>query len=180
MAGISDEELDRLTQEALRITAELNGSYRTVEENRALMERLTGKKIDDTFVVSPPFYTDFGKNIRFGKNVFLNCGCFFQDLGGIEIGDDTIVGPNVTIVTINHGFPPEDRATRYPRPVYIGKNVWIGANVTVLPGVTVGDNAVIGAGSVVTKDVEPNTVVAGVPARVIRTIKPSDDRGLLL
>jgi len=171
MAGmIYPNDLDYLTQKALRITAEINGAYHTIEENRALMEKLTGRKIDDTFAFSPPFYTDCGENIRFGKNVFLNCGCFFQDLGGIYIEDDVQIGPGVTIVTINHNLDPDKREERIPEPVIIRKNVWIGANATILPGVTVGENAVVGAGSVVTHDVPPNTVVAGNPAKVIRQI----------
>ena len=167
---ITPEILDELTQEALRITAEINGKYHTIEENRALMSLLTGRELDDTFVFSPPFYTDCGKNIWFGKNVFLNCGCFFQDLGGIFIEDDAQVGPGVSIVTVNHNLNPDERDERFPEPVLIRKNVWIGANATILPGVTVGENAVIGAGSVVTNDVPANTVVAGNPAKVIRQL----------
>lgn len=161
---ITSENLDEITQEALRITAEINGKYHTIEENRALMSRLTGRELDDTFVFSPPFYTDCGKNIRFGKNVFLNCGCFFQDLGGIYIGDDVQIGPGVSIVTINHNLDPAKREERFPAPVIIRDNVWIGANATILPGVVIGRGAVVGAGSVVIDDVKPYTVVAGNPA----------------
>ena len=116
----------------------------------------------------PPFYTDCGKNITVGKNVFINSGCRFQDQGGISIGDGTLIGHNVVLATLNHGISPDERHDLFPAPIHIGKNVWIGANATVLPGVTIGDNAVIAAAAVVTKDVPANVVVAGVPAKVIR------------
>ena len=116
----------------------------------------------------PPFYTDCGKNITVGKNVFINSGCRFQDQGGISIGDGTLIGHNVVLATLNHGISPDERHDLFPAPIHIGKNVWIGANATVLPGVTIGDNTVIAAAAVVTKDVPANVVVAGVPAKVIR------------
>ena len=159
-----------LSQEALRITAELNGSYHTPEEVRELMERLTGQPIDPTFSMFPPFYTDCGKNLKIGKRVFINSGCRFQDQGGIVIGDGALIGHNVVLATINHEFDPLRRGNNLPAPIVIGKNVWIGSNATVLPGVTVGDGAVIAAGAVVTKDVPPGTVAAGVPARIVKTI----------
>lgn len=159
-----------VSQEALRITAELNGSYHTPEEIRALMRKLTGKPIDESFTMFPPFYTDCGKNITLGVNVFINSSCRFQDQGGIFIGDDALIGHNVVLATLNHGFEPENRKNLYPAPIVIGKNVWIGANATVVPGVTIGDNAIIAAGAVVTKDVPANTVAGGVPARIIKKI----------
>lgn len=169
-----DKELHSLlttcSYEAQRITMELNNSYHTKEEIVEIFEELTGEKIDPSFMCFPPFYTDFGKNIHFGKNVFLNTGCSFQDRGGITIGDGSFLGMNVTIATLNHGFSKETRNTTYPSPVVIGKNVWIGSNVTIIPGVTIGDNSVIAAGSVVTKDVPENVVVAGVPAKKIKDI----------
>lgn len=94
----------------------------------------------------PPFYTDCGKNIAVGKNVFINSGCRFQDQGGISIGDGTLIGHNVVLATLNHGIAPGERHDLFPASIHIGKNVWIGANATVLPGVTIGDNAVIAAG----------------------------------
>jgi acetyltransferase-like isoleucine patch superfamily enzyme len=118
----------------------------------------------------PPFNTDFGKNITIGKSVFINSGCKFQDQGGITIGDGSLIGHNVVLATLNHGFAPNDRSTTYPSPIVIGKNVWVGSNATILPGVIVGDNAIIAAGAVVTKDVPMNTVVGGVPAKAIKTI----------
>lgn len=162
--------LVQYSNEALRITAELNGSYHEPDEVRALFSRLTGKNIDESIFMFPPFYTDFGKNISIGKNVFFNTGCTFQDRGGITIGDGTQIGQNVVLSTLNHGIAPEKRNTTYPFPIVIGKNVWIGANATVVPGVTVGDNAIIAAGAVVTKDVPTNAIVAGVPAKVIKMI----------
>ena len=170
-AEIEDGEvrdlLCELTQEALRITAKLNGEYHTPEEIRELMCELTGRELDPTFVLSPPFYTDCGKNLRIGRNVFINSGCCFQDQGGIVIDDNALVGHNCMICTLNHNLEPEKRTNMFPSPVRIGKNVWIGANVTVLPGVEIGDNAVIGAGSVVTRDIPENALAYGVPARVV-------------
>ena len=158
------------SQEALRITSELNGSYHTPEEIRQLMSRLTGKEIDETFRMFPPFYTDCGKNITLGKNVFINSSCHFQDQGGITIGDGTLIGHNVTLATLNHDFRISDRASMYPKPVHIGKNVWIGSGAVIGPGITVGDGAVVAAGAVVIEDVPPATVVAGVPAATVRDL----------
>lgn len=159
------------SEEAQRITAQINGTYHDHEETSALFSTLFGKEVDETFRVFPPFFTDCGKNITVGKNVFINSGCCFQDQGGIEIGDGTLIGHKVVIATLNHDLRPENRADMFPKAVKIGKNVWIGASATILPGVTVGDNSVIAAGAVVTKDVPANTVVGGVPAKIIKTIE---------
>lgn len=160
-----------VSQEAMKLTAEINGSYHTPEELRELFSRLTGKPVDESFGIFPPFYTDCGKNIHVGKNVFINMGCKFQDQGGIFIGDGALIGHNVVLATLNHAESPADRASMIPAPIHIGKNVWIGANATVLPGVTIGDGAIVGAGAVVTRDVPENTIVCGVPAKVLRTVK---------
>lgn len=159
-----------LCQEAIRIGMELNNQYHTPEEIHEIMGRLTGKRIDESFRLFPPFYTDFGKNITIGKNVFINSGCHFQDQGGITIGDGALIGHNVVLATINHDLNPAKNRRNHFAPIVIGKHVWIGSNATVLPGVTVGDWAVIAAGAVVTKDVPAMTVVGGVPARVLKTV----------
>jgi acetyltransferase-like isoleucine patch superfamily enzyme len=155
-------------QEALRITAEINTGYRSPEEVRVLLGKLTGKPIDDSVVVFPPIYSEFGKNLTLGKNVFINIGCRFQDTGGIRIGEDTLIGHGSTLTTLNHDVDPDRRADMVPAPIVIGRKVWLGAAVTVVPGVTIGDGAIVGAGAVVTKDVPANAVAAGVPARLIR------------
>lgn len=151
------ELLNRASDEARRITFELNGSYHSMEEIRALLSRLFGRDVDDTLRVFPPFYTDFGKNIHLGRNVFINACCHFQDQGGITIGDDCLIGHAVVFATLNHGLAPEERFSMTPAP-------------TILQGVTIGDNAVIAAGAVVTRDVPANTIVGGVPAKPIRRI----------
>ena len=163
-------KMHELSQEAIKITMEINSSYHTPDELAALMERLTGRKVGESFGLFPPFYTDCGKNIHIGSRVFINSGCKFQDQGGIYIGDGALIGHNTTLATLNHGMLPEERGDLIPKPIHIGKNVWIGSNCTILPGVTVGDNAVIGAGSVVTKDIPENMVAVGSPAKVIRSI----------
>nr|WP_194948420.1 DapH/DapD/GlmU-related protein [Actinomyces trachealis] len=160
------------SQEALRLTAELNGAYHSPEDIVELLSALTGQQVPASFRMFPPFTTDFGRNIRFGERVFLNSGCRFQDQGGIDIGDDALIGHNAVITTLNHDLNPARRADMHPAPVRIGRGAWLGANVTVLPGVTIADGAVVGAGSVVTKDVAPNTVVVGTPARPVRDIEP--------
>ncbi len=98
-------------------------------------------------------------------------GCKFQDQGGITIDDGALIGHNVVLATLNHDPNPAARRDMHPRPIHIGKNVWIGAGAVILPGVTVGDNAIVAAGAVVSRDVEPGTVVAGVPARKIKNIR---------
>lgn len=159
-----------LSQEAMKLTSELNGNYHTPEEVQEIFSKLTGKEVDKTFGMFPPFYTDCGKNITVGKHVFINSGCHFQDQGGIIIEDGALIGHGVTLATLNHGLKPEERHDLFPKPIHIGKNVWIGANAVVLAGVTIGDNAVVAAGAVVTKDVPANAVVGGVPARMIKEI----------
>lgn len=159
-----------LSQQALKITAELNGHYNTPEEIRILFSKLTGKEIDQTFMMFPPFSTDCGKNITIGKNVFINSGCCFQDHGGISIGDGALIGHNVVLATLNHELDPRKRGSTYPLPISIGNDVWIGSNSTILQGVTIGDGAVIAAGAVVKKDVPAKTVVGGVPAKIIKEI----------
>nr|WP_274955120.1 DapH/DapD/GlmU-related protein [Anaerostipes butyraticus] len=160
-----------LFQEAIQIGMELNTRYHTPEEIVKIMSRLTGRQVDDSFRLFPPFYTDFGKNITFGKDVFINSCCHFQDQGGISIGDGTMIGHSAVLATINHDLEPSKMRKNHYAPIIIGKHVWIGSNATILSGVTIGDWAVVGAGAVVTKDVPPMTVVGGVPAKVIRRIE---------
>lgn len=157
------------SQEALRTVAELNTGYRTPDEVRALLSALTGRTVPASLTLFPPFYCEFGKNLTFGEDVFVNMGCRFQDAGGITIGDGSLIGHGTTLTTLNHAVDPARRADMVPAPVVTGRRVWLGASVTVVPGVTIGDGAVVGAGAVVTRDVPDDTIVAGVPARVIRT-----------
>ena len=158
------------SQEAQKITCELNYKYHDFDEIRELFSKLIGHKVSDDFRVFPPFTTDFGKNIHLGENVFINSGCRFQDQGGIYIGHNVLIGHNVVLATLNHEENPKKRGNLIPSPIKIGNDVWVGSNVTILAGVTIGDGAIIAAGAVVTKDVAENTIVAGVPAHYIRDI----------
>ena len=167
--------MNEMSDEARRITCEINGTYHSQDELRKLFSRLFGKPVAPTFRVFPPFYTDFGKNITVGKNVFINAGCQFQDHGGVTIGDGTLVGHNVVFATLNHDFNPQRRSWMTPAPIVVGKNVWIGSHATILQGVTIGDGAIVAAGAVVTKDVPANTIVGGVPAKFIRKIEMNEE-----
>jgi acetyltransferase-like isoleucine patch superfamily enzyme len=159
-------------QRAMAITPVLNRlTFADAEEIRAVFSDLLGRKVDESFSLIPPFYTTGGENIRVGRNVFINQNCTMYDLGGIDIADDVMVGPNVNIITSGHPIEPSQRrAFVTAKPIVIERNVWIAAGATIIGGVTVGENAVVAAGAVVTRDVPPNTLVAGNPARVIRTI----------
>lgn len=170
-----DAYAETLFQDAIRIGMELNNSYHTPEKLREIMGRLIGKKVDDTFRLFPPFYTDFGKNITIGKDVFINSGCHFQDQGGITIGDGSLIGHNVVLATINHDLNPENERKNHYKPIQIGAHVWIGSNATILPGVSIGDWAVIAAGAVVTRNVPALIVVGGVPAKVLKRIQSSKE-----
>ncbi|HEX7853099.1 MAG TPA: sugar O-acetyltransferase [Sphingobium sp.] len=157
---------------AMAITPALNRlSFDDADEIRALFSELIGKDVDDGFSLIPPFYTTGGEDIRVGRNVFINQNCTMYDLGGIDIGDDVMIGPNVSIITSSHPLEPSQRrSVTIGKPIVIGRNVWIAAGATIIGGVTIGENSVVAAGSVVTKDVPPNTLVGGNPARVIRSI----------
>lgn len=159
-----------LSQEAVRLTMELNNSYHTGEEIVSLMSRITGRPVDESFSLFPPFYTDCGKNLVIGKNVFFNAGVKIQDQGGVIIEDGVLIGHNAVLATLDHDLDPEHRGNLIPAPIHIGKRAWIGANATICKGVTIGDGAVIAAGAVVTTDVPANTVYGGVPATEIKKI----------
>lgn len=162
--------MGEMSEEARRVTFRLNSSYHTPDEVRELLSELFGYTVPVTLRVFPPFYSDFGKNIHVGENVFINACCHFQDHGGVTIGDGCQIGHNVVFATLNHGLQPSERGITYPAPIVLGKNVWVGSNSTILQGVTIGDNAVIAAGAVVTKDVEAGAIVGGVPAHFIKKI----------
>lgn len=163
-----------VSKEAMQLTAQINTGYQEPETMRKLFSELIGKPVDQTFTLFPPFYTDCGKNITIGKQVFINMGCKFQDQGGIFIDDGTLIGHNVVLATLNHAQSPEERGDMIPAAIHIGKKVWIGSNATILPGVTIGDGAIIAAGAVVSKDVPPNTIAAGVPAKIIKEIEEAE------
>lgn len=163
--------MHRASQEAMKITSLINNTYHESDEIRSLMSQLTGKEIDKSFALFPPFITDCGKNIEFGKNVFINSGCKFQDQGGITIKNNVLIGHNVVLATLNHSIDPKKRGDMEPSPIVIGDDVWIGSNSTILPGVTIGNGSIVAAGSVVTKNVGENVIVGGVPAKVIKKIE---------
>lgn len=159
-----------MSQDALRMCAEINGAYHEPAEVRALFSQLIGQSVDESFTLFPPFTTDCGKNIHLGENVFINSGCRFQDQGGIYIGNRSLIGHNVVLATLNHGMDPAHRGDLHPAPIRLGADVWIGSNATVLAGVTIGEGAIVAAGAVVTRDVAPRTIVGGVPARYIKDV----------
>jgi acetyltransferase-like isoleucine patch superfamily enzyme len=157
---------------AMAITAKLNRlTFNDADEVRALFSELIGRKVDDSFLLIPPFYATGGADTRIGRNVFVNQNCTFYDLGGLDIADDVTIGPNVSLITSGHPVEPSRRRDfTIAKPIVIERNVWIAAGATIIGGVTVGENSVVAAGAVVTKNVPPNTLVGGNPAKVIRSI----------
>lgn len=168
----SDPEYPKIF-EAVSNTIKLSVALNTctnVEQIREQLSIITGQQIDESTTIFTPFHTNFGRHIQLGKNVFINHACTFLDLGGIVIEDEVLIGPQVNIITENHPVNPKERKMLELKAVIIKRNAWIGANATILPGVTIGENSVVAAGAVVTKDVPANTVVGGVPAKVIKEI----------
>lgn len=164
------EDIHKLKADNERLVMEMNGAYHTQRELRECLEKITGNTIHDSVTISQPFYTDFGKHISFGKDIFINQNVMFVDLGGIVIEDHVLIGPMCRIISVNHLTDPKKRRGLSVASVKIEENAWLGANVTVLPGVTVGKNAIVAADSTVTKDVPENVIVAGSPARIIKEI----------
>ena len=158
------------SERAMRITSRMNAQFDSLSDTRSQLEKLFNRPLPQGVGLFPPFTTDCGLNTHLGEGVFINAGCRFQDQGGIYIDDRALIGHNVVIATLNHDMDPAKRADLHPAPVHIGADAWIGSNATILPGVTIGPGAVVAAGAVVTKDVAANTVVGGVPAKVIREL----------
>jgi len=155
--------------ETKKVLVKMNNSDDPEEINN-LLSKITGSDIDKTVAVFTPLYINYGKNIKIGKNVFINFDCTFLDLGGIIIEDNVMIAPKVSLLSEGHPVSPGERHTLVPGKIHIKKNAWIGANATILPGVTVGENAIVAAGAVVSKDVPDNTIVGGIPAKIIKSI----------
>jgi acetyltransferase-like isoleucine patch superfamily enzyme len=157
---------------AIRCTERLNAlAYDDRESIAEAWSELTGQPVDPTFHLIPPVYSDCGLNLSIGRNVFVNQGCRLDDIGGIDLGDDVMVGPGARLISSGHPLDPTLRRRQVTAaPIVIGRNVWIGAGATILQGVTIGPDAVVAAGAVVTTDVPPAVLVAGVPARPIKPV----------
>lgn len=168
--NLLDPELDQIRQETKKKLHTYNLSYPDADRRTMLSDMLG--TIGNNVIIWTPFNCIYGENIYLGNNVFLNLNCMFIDNNRVEIGDHAMLGPGVQIYTAAHPLDAESRNQRYEiaKPVTIGDNVWIGGSAILLPGVKIGDKSVVGAGAVVTKDVPANVVVAGNPAKIIRTI----------
>lgn len=161
-------EIERAWEILGRLNALAPGDFAAM---RAVLEELTGQEIDPSVRVLPPLHTDGGRRLRFGRNVFVNHNCTAMDFGGIDLGDDVLIGPNVQLISSGHPLDPATRRSSITTaPIRIDRGVWLAAGCTVLQGVTVGEDAVVAAGAVVTRDVAPRTLVAGVPARALREL----------
>ena len=163
-------KFEEVVTRTIRLCVEMNATATDVNLVRKKLGEIIGTEIDDSTTIFPPFYTNFGRSIRLGKNVFINHACSLLDIGGITIEDDVQIGPRVNLTSENHPLDPNDRKTLIPKPIVIKRNVWIGAGATILPGVTIGENAIVAAGAVVSRDVPPNTIVAGIPAKIVKTL----------
>lgn len=169
------KEIHRVKKDNERLIIEMNTQYHSKEEVRHYLEEITGKVIEPSVEISLPFYSDFGKHISFGKNIFINQNVTFVDLGGIIIEDNVLIGPYARLVTVNHLIDPKNRRGIRVESICVKRNAWIGANATILPGITIGENSIVAADSTVTRDVPANVIVAGSPAKVIKKIK--NDKG---
>lgn len=162
--------------EHMRLAADLMDAYnatsaRDPQARRRLLAKLLGAVGEGT-EIRPPLRVDYGSHIRVGARSFANFGLVALDVAPITIGDDVQIGTNVQLMTPTHPVNPELRRAKWESaaPITIGDNVWLGSGVIVLAGVTIGENTVVGAGAVVTRDLPPDVVAVGNPARVIRTI----------
>lgn len=169
---LNDPEYDKINEvvdRTIMLSQQLNAAS-DIHSIRDLLSDIIGVSIDESTTIFAPFYTNFGRFTSIGRNVFINHACSFLDMGGIILEDDVLIGPRVNLVTENHPLDPVDRRALITKPINIKRNAWIGAGATILPGVTIGENSVVAAGAVVSKDVAPNTVVGGVPAKFIKNI----------
>src|SRR5699024_552748 len=151
--------------------AKLNNGVYTDEQINQQVSKIIGQELDESFSLFLPFTTDFGKNIKIGKNVFINSGCRLQDQGKIVIGDESLIRHNVVFATINHDYEPCKRGAMDLKPVVCNERTSVVSNANILAGVTVCDNSIIAAGSVVTNDATPNTIIGGNTANFISNLE---------
>jgi len=175
-----DSELIEYQGELVKKISEFNHTSETPEGHKKrekILREVLGTYNEGLYII-PPIFANCGlRNVHVGTDVVINFNANFVDDGDIFIGDDCMIGPNVSIATAVHPVSPKLRKHKlqFNKPVHIGNNVWIGAAATILPGVTIGDNSIVGAGSVVTRDVEPDSIVVGSPAKLLRKINAEDD-----
>ena len=166
MRTLTPEEVAQGVEE-VQLCFKLNHTMPYTDEYNELVHQLFGEFGEDSRLAAPTSVVR-GKNVRIGKRVVIQTNSLFMSAGGITIEDDVLVAANCQLISNNHA--PEEHQILTCKPVVLKRNCWIGAGATILPGVTVGENAIVGAGSVVTKDVEPNTVVGGIPAKLIKRL----------
>jgi maltose O-acetyltransferase len=174
-----DPELARELDRAALLTAQFNAAPADDHAARdRILHALLGAVGAGT-VVRPPFRCDYGYQTRLGARTFVNWGLIALDVARITIGDDVQIGPNVQLLTATHPLDPAARRAKWEgsKPITIGNNVWLGGGVIVCPGVTIGDNTVVGAGAVVVRDLPPNVLAAGNPARVLRALASDSEPG---
>ena len=165
------QHIQKLVTQNQLLLQKLNNGTADQQKIRKQLSVITNQRIDSSVEVRLPFYTDFGRNIHLGKNIFINSGVMMTDLGGVYICNNVLIGPKITIATVNHPLNPQNRHHVDLKPVYIRQNAWIGTNAVIVPGITISENAVVAAGSVVTHNVPKDTMVAGVPARITKLLK---------
>lgn len=173
----SDEEIVKEQTMCLEKLYDYNATRPLEQEKRAALLKEMFAEIGEGCYIEPPLHANFGgRHVHFGKNVYANFNLTLVDDTHIYVGDNTMIGPNVTIASAGHPILPElrEKGYQFNMPVHIGKNCWIGAGVVIVPGINIGDNTVIGAGSIVTKDILANSVAVGNPCRVIREINDRD------
>ncbi|WP_163498973.1 sugar O-acetyltransferase [Helicobacter suis] len=172
--NMADPEFPKLLQVIMktqRLIHRLNTEFLNGKQIEELMSEITGKPFDASNWIWPPFYTDFGRNISFGKGCLVGPCCIFMDRGGISIADGARISPSVRLITTRFDFNPYKRYILHSKGIVIKERVWIDINTVVCPGVTIGENSIIEAGSVVTGDVPPNVIAGGNPAKIIRPLE---------
>lgn len=181
----ANAEIDRRHERGLSLCDRYNRTpYRRHRKKERLLEKLIPSSVGKNLGVFSPFYCEYGENITVGKNCFINYNCVFMDVAPITLEDGVMIGANVTLATPAHPYLPDERIIKaypdgfhdleYAKPITLRKNCWISSGAIVSGGVTVGENSIVAAGAVVIRDVPPNTIVGGVPARVIREIDEND------
>lgn len=162
-------KVQEIVDNTISLSPKMNNAG-NVELTRTILSEIIGESIDPSSVIFAPFFTNFGRFIQIGKNVFINHACTFLDMGGITIEDEVLIGPKVNLITENHPMAPNHRKSLICNPIIIQRRAWLGAGATILPGVTIGENSIVAAGAVVSKSVPSNSIVAGIPAKIIKTI----------